>query len=310
MRVPLFVSAIVIALGLAAVQPADAAFGYAIGDGGSSLVSFSTDTPGMTTRVGSFQPGLFLDAIDFRPATGELYGYSSLANSYYTVNLTTGSLTKVSAASAGPGANTFQLGMDFNPTIDRLRVLTDSTQNIVYNPDTGTTVAVTNLAYGTGDTNFGIVPLVIDNAYTNSVANATTTTQYALDYGTHSLVTVANNAGTLATVATITLNGTELNFGSLNDAVYAGFDINTSPLGVNTAYALLKVNGTTGLYTIDLTNGRATSLGAFGTGVGDIYSLAIVPSAVPEPASVILVGLGFGGMGLVALRRRSSRNDA
>jgi hypothetical protein len=30
---------------------------------------------------------MFLDSIDFRPATGQLYGYSDLADAYYTVNL-------------------------------------------------------------------------------------------------------------------------------------------------------------------------------------------------------------------------------
>ena len=71
------------------------------------------------------------------------------------------------------------------------------------------------------------------------------------------LATLNNNLGTLSTVGTVRLNGAILDFDE-----FAGFDIFTTPGGMNTAYALLTVGNNAGLYTLDLASGNATSLGA------------------------------------------------
>jgi hypothetical protein len=92
-----------------------------------------------------------------------------------------------------------------------------------------------------GDPNGGRDPIVTANVHTNKVAGATSTTQFVLDHGLNQLATLANNAGTLTSVAKITLNGQELDFDAR-----AGFDI-TDASGQNTAYALLNVAGIPGL---------------------------------------------------------------
>ncbi len=299
------ISGIAVSIVLVAAHSAPAETFYSIGDGGLSLLRYSGDDPGSVLRVGYFSGGAgpfgisALDSIDFRPATGELYGYRSQTNSYYVVDLNTATLTSNTAASGVDPTNTFVLGMDFNPTIDMLRVVTESGQNIVYNPNDGTAGAKTDLFYGAGDPNENalLAPRVIDNAYTNSFAGATTTQQFVLDHSLNVLATLANNAGTLSTVGEVTLGNSVLDFDE-----YTGFDIVTAPDGTNTAFALLTIGGTAGLYTIDLASGAATSLGNLGSGFGLVYGLA----AVPEPSSVAMLSLGIAALGLIAARRRKS----
>lgn len=259
---------------------------YAIGNGGTTLLRFQTNNPGAVTTVGNFSgAATFLDAIDFRPANGQLYGYLDSTDSFYTINLNTGALTLASTGPSAAPTNTFQLGLDFNPTIDRARLVTDSGQNIVYNPDAQTVAAFTTLAYAVGDANENTSPSIIDNAYTNNFAGAATSQQYAIDYGIDALVTLANNTGVLATVGSL----------GVNTDIFTGFDI-FSQGGTNTAYALMTpVGGAAGFYNVNLATGAATLVGAFGA-TGQSYSLAVIPA----PASLAILGLA----GLATARRR------
>ncbi|QDV32340.1 DUF4394 domain-containing protein [Tautonia plasticadhaerens] len=293
-------------LGLAAAGPAGGATVYSIGDGGLSLLRYSTDDPGDVSRVGFFGGPLDgLDSIDFRPSTGQLYGYQDLTDSYFTVDLSTAALTLATAPDVGATTNTFFLGMDWNPTIDRLRVVTDSTQNLVYNPETGTANAVTNLFYVPGDPNEAFTPLVIENAYTNSLRSnfGGTTQQYVLDYGLDVLATLDNNTGRLESIGELMLAGSVLDFDE-----FVGFDIESTAVGVNTARALLTVDGVAGLYTIDLTTAEATFLGALGSGFGPTYGLAVAP--IPEPTSLALVAIGTVPLGVMSACRRRRRRRA
>ena len=264
---------------------------YAIGNGGTTLVRFQSDNPSNVTVVGNFGgANIFLDAIDFRPATGQLYGYLDSADAFYTIDLKTAQLTLASTGASAAPTNTFQLGLDFNPTIDRARIITDSQQNIVFNPGAGTVSAFTNVFYASGDPNENFSPSIIDNAYSQNFAGATSTTQYAIDYTRDVLVSVANNAGTLTTIGAL----------GVNTDIYTGFDIFTDSQGIDTAYALLAGpnGGLPGLYTINLTTGAATSVGALGF-PNQVYSLAVVPA--PGAASALACALLFA-----ARRRRVS----
>lgn len=260
---------------------------YAIGNGGSSLVSFQSNDPGNVSVIADFSgDASFLDAIDFRPATGELFGYLDGADAYFTVNLATGSLTQVSANPVGATTNTFFLGMDFNPTIDRLRVVTESRQNIVFNPNNGTATDVTSLFYADGDPNQDTSPRIIDNAYTQNFAGAMSTMQYGIDYSSDTLVTIANNDGVLTTVGSL----------GINTDIYTGFDIFTDANGVDTAYAILTgADGIGSFYTIDMATGAASLVGGIGF-TNQVYSLAVVPA--PGVFAVLATGM------LTAARRR------
>jgi hypothetical protein len=101
--------------------------------------------------------------------------------------------------------------------------------------------------------------MIFANAYTNAIngMTASETAQYALDAETNALVTLANNAGTLATVAPITIDGAVADL-----SIMGGFEIVSPAEGENMAYAILMLEGadTSGLYSIDLTTGEATMM--------------------------------------------------
>ncbi|GAB4454363.1 MAG: DUF4394 domain-containing protein [Armatimonadaceae bacterium] len=284
--------------------PAQAQTAFAIGNGGTSLITFQVNNPGAASSVADFNIGgtqAFLDAIDFRPATGQLYGYSDETDTFYLVNTSTGALTAVQTATGDATTSTFFLGLDYNPTIDRARVVTLAGENRVLNP-TNTTppVNVTSLFYGPGDPNEGTPPAIIENAYTNNFGGATTTVQYGLDANLDTLVTIANNAGTLTTVGAL---GVDIN----NNSLLAGFDIIT-PGGVagnNFAYAIIDSSDFGGnpiFYSIDLGTGAATQIGGVGGNFGNVYSLAL--TAAPEPASGGLLLMALAGGGLLYHRKR------
>lgn len=207
---------------------------------------------GPATSITGLQPGESLLGIDFRPATGQLYGLGA-QNRLYTIDPVTGVATQAGAVltTALQGA---QFGFDFNPVVDRIRVVSDTAQNLRLHPDTGAVAAVDgSLAFAPGDANFGVPPQVAASAYTNSFVGTTSTTLFGIDTGLDVLVTqVPPNSGTLNTVGGLGRDVTSV----------AGFDI--APGG--TAYAALNTslnttNGTTQIHRIDLTTGMATWLG-------------------------------------------------
>jgi len=186
-----------------------------------------------------------LQGIDFRPANGLLYGVTDTDN-IYTINSRTGQATFVSKLSSSFNGG-FQSGFDFNPVPDRLRTVGSNDQNFRTNVDTGAVTVDKTLAYATDDINATVDPNITGVAYINSVAGATTTQLFGIDYDLDVLV-LQNppNDGTLRTIGKL----------GVNFAPISGFDIFTNAQGKNTGYAL---SGSV-LYTIDLSTGTATQI--------------------------------------------------
>ena len=158
-------------------------------------------------------------SIDFRPRTGQLYGLSS-GSALYTLNTQSGVASKVGAGFTD-ALNGGNFGFDFNPVIDRIRIVSDADQNLVAHPDTGAAnIAVTTpVFYGPGDPNNGAQPNVVHHAYDGNVLGglSAATQLRAIDTNLNILVTQANNAGTLGTIGPLGINAEDI----------GGFDVAT-----------------------------------------------------------------------------------
>lgn len=103
------------------------------------LICFSEKRPGRAENIGTVV-GLMGDAslvgIDFRPANSELIGLGN-AGGIYSIDPATGNATKKSMLNVALTGSFF--GVDFNPTVDRLRITSDTGQSLRANVDTGAT---------------------------------------------------------------------------------------------------------------------------------------------------------------------------
>lgn len=258
------------------------------------IVTFDSVDRSVTSTVspaGFSIVGEILLSIDVRPATGQLFGLSN-QNRIFTLDPTTGASNLVGTLSPVPDG--FVKSIDFNPTVDRIRVLGSNgtgNNNLRVNPANAATTVDASLAFAAADVNAGDSPAVVNSGYLNSFAGATTTTLYDVESGNDVLVTQnpANN-GTLQTVG-------PLGFDVVSSGGFTGFDISGL---TGTAYLVGNKLGTGGLtanslYQVNLATGAATVLGAVNGVNGNFRDIAVA-YAVPEPSS-----LGLLLMGVVAL---------
>jgi hypothetical protein len=224
----------------------------------NKLVSFSTNRPKRVkvTRLQGLAPNERVLGLDVRPLNGQLYALGSTSQ-IYLVDPDNGQALPVGGSFTPPLHGDF-FGFDFNPTVDRIRIISDANQNLRVNPDTGAVASVdTDLGYGLGDSGFGQDPGAVGAAYTNNDNDpATGTTLYDID-ATRDVLVVQNppNDGTLLTVGSL---------GVITDgSLVVGFDVAGSD---GTAYAVLNTanNKRSMLYAIDLATGAATLIGEIG----------------------------------------------
>jgi len=302
-------------IGFASAAQAEIIFGLTTQN---QLITFDSATPGTVATVGGvtgFVAGDALVGIDFRPSLGLNNGllYAVGVNStngsgrIYTLNTTTGAAALVSTLAADPADTTVPFpfltvmgsifGIDFNPVVDRLRVTSDTTQNLRINVDNGLVQLDVPVAYVSGDPNFGDTPLLASVAYSNNFGGATSTVLRGVDIGQSpdALVVFGNaNAGTLMTALDLPFNSSGLN----------GYDISgltgTPYFSVTGAAASISQ-----LYAAGA--GGVTLVGTIGGGVAliDIAAPIGAQQFVSEPGSLALFGLSLAGLALI--RRRASR---
>ncbi|HVY63597.1 MAG TPA: DUF4394 domain-containing protein [Gammaproteobacteria bacterium] len=251
------------------------------------LVTFNRAAPALSTAVAitGLAMGETILGIDIRPGgmpAGQLYLLGSTGR-LYTVDTTTGMATLKSTLSADPTDTTnpftslsgTNFGVDFNPTVDRLRVTSDTGQDLRINVDTGAVITDGTLNVG-GTTRNGITEV----AYTNSFAATCRTALFYLDTTANTLFTTSDpNNGTLSAVGSFGVMGTAT----------GGFEIATASDGSNTALAVFNTGSGPTLYTINLTTGAATSLGAI-TGLNSNEQIRGIAAAPPATSPTNAVG--------------------
>lgn len=232
------------------------------------LVCFNEFSPSNARNIGMVS-GLVggdtrLIGIDFRVQDRLLYGVGN-GGGIYTINVSNGALTRVSQLTVALEGVSF--GVDFNPPADRLRVTSNTGQNLRHNVNAGgVTLVDGTLDYPPGalatpgPTAIGIV----GSAYTNNDLDASTaTTLYALDSKLDQIaIQSPPNDGSLAATGKLTVNAVENGD--------AGFDIysvvrNGIAVEVRAFAAFSSVGSETSssFYGINLPQGKATSRGAF-----------------------------------------------
>ena len=216
----------------------------------------ASQAPMAQMPIAGLQAGENLLGIDFRPATGQLYGLSNLSR-LFIINTETGTARVVNATPFTPGINNAIASMDFNPTVDRLRVVSFAGQNLRINPETGAVAAV--------DGNINNAERISGVAYTNSYAGALTTTMFDID-GYNLFKQDPPNNGTITKIGSL----------GLDSAGVGGSDFDISP--DNTVALVPMTKGVTNnLYQLDTATGKLTDLGKLAI---PLISLAIPTNPV------------------------------
>lgn len=197
-----------------------------------------------STTLTGLPVGVEIVGIDVRPANGNVYALATDSR-LYTINISTSTVTAVSGNALDPSLTGGAFGFDFNPQVDRIRLLGDDGQNLRLNPDTGAIAAVDTAI---SDVNADIVAA----AYVDNTNGTTTTTLYAIDANSDALVRIGGvNSDPSPNLGGVTPIG-ELDFEVESDA---GFDVSAT----GNAY----VTSGNDVYSINLNTGATSRLSSF-----------------------------------------------
>lgn len=224
------------------------------------LVTFDSADPTDLLRAaritGLTGVGEVITDVDVRPATGGLYGHSNFGQ-LYQIDPVSGFARRLGTPIVLGETN---LGFDFDPRTDQIRMLTNAGQNLVREPVFGVFIRRANtLTYAPGDVFQGLAPRVTGAAFFNNVPDPAFRALYGIDHARNALVRVG---------------GTTLDDGQLRTVGGLGRDV-TGRVGLdiapesNAMFASLQVAGrsVSRLYTLNYATGRAEPLGRIGGGL-------------------------------------------
>jgi hypothetical protein len=263
----------------------------------NAILRFNTAAPTTATTVPltGLVAGEVMEGIDWRPQTGQLFGIGVNASvgtgsaTLYQIDPQNGACTSVGAAGGianGAGspidlAHPGGIGFDFQPTTDRIRVVTSNGLNFHIDPNTGAVGGLDGAITGLPNGSTGVTAAAYTNSYAQAFDGLRYTSLYTLDPTSHKLFMQGPfDVGGESHGMLVYLNNgvaTPLDFGAVN-----GFDI-PPIVSVNApdapatgnGYAVLKVGVATNLYRLNLATGGATQLGQVGGSPQDLAGLAV-----------------------------------
>lgn len=240
----------------------------AVNSAGTQVLRFDTNSPGSiagSVAISGYQggPSEIIVGIDIRPANGLLYAVGRVAGATDTLRLylldpASGALSLIGTQITAT-AGTFY-GVDFNPTVDRLRVVNTNDENLRINPNNGARADTP-----VNDTDLNPAGRLIDGvAYDRNTSGPNVAVNTTL-YG------IARNGSQLVTIGGINQSpspnvGIVMNVGPLGVAPSAASGLAFEIFQGKTAFAALTVGAQTRLYSINLATGAATAVGLIGDG--------------------------------------------
>ncbi len=275
---------------------------YALTDN-NRLLTFDSTTPGVLLGVAPISGRINnedLIGIDFRPVNNLLYAVGEFGR-VYTIDRTTGTASNIATLAPDPADPTnpytqlfgSRWGFDFNPQADRLRITSDTRQNLRVNPSNWLVTTDGTITYVAGP-NQNETPILVGDAYTNNFPAAPSTTLFGIDAAAtgHRLVSFVGspNDGNIQAVGNLGVSNSSL----------VGFDILTEG-ATNLAFAAFQDEslGVSQFFTVNLTTGAASLVGTIGGG-DLIDGIAVV---IPEPSGLVV--LSAVAMSLLPRRKRA-----
>jgi hypothetical protein len=258
---------------------------YVVNDA-NRLIAINGGRPGVPLSdraLAGLQPGERVLGIDYRVARGQLFALGS-SGLLYRIDTATASASPVGGVIAAPLRGN-EYGFDFNPSVDRIRVVSDAGLNLRLHPETGAVVDADPaaaglqldgpLAWAGTDRSAGRPAAIVAAAYTYNKDDEKLTTNYAIDAANGLLVIQGSKEG--ATPAVSPNTGRLTTVGPLRAGAFerASFDIADVS---NAAYAALtrSFGRESVLYRIDLATGAATRIGTIAGGRA-VAGIAIEP---------------------------------
>ena len=245
----------------------------------NQLVRFNAGQPG---KVLSKKPLIGLQrnesivGIDFRLNKGVLYGLGIVNGQgrLYTIDTGSGLVSQIGQPLA-VALQGEEFGFDFNPTVDRIRVVSNAGQNLRLHPDLGSVVDADpnqagvqldgKLSFDSADINAGRPAAVMAAAYTYNKVNDKITTNFGIDGALDLLVIQGSREGVTPAVSPNTgrlYSVGKLGFGA---AQRVSFDIADL---TGAGFAALTRAGAkdSKFYLVNLETGAGTFLGTVGGG--------------------------------------------
>jgi hypothetical protein len=251
-------------------------------DNANNLFTFNVDSPSAISGLVPIQtllPTERVVGIDVRPATGALYGLAVDTNGagsaarLLVIDPGTGATLQIGSPFTVPIADpTGRYAFDFNPSVDRIRVVNAADASFRLHPITGALIGPDTPINPPGQAIQAV-------AYDRNTTGASLTTLFALNLTTGMLQTIGGinavpsaNGGTLNNVGALAVSA-DASSGTSFDVQGVGVPPNGDALAVLDGDPTPGI--AMGLYRINLQTGAAALVGTVGTGTVPIGGMTV-----------------------------------